>query len=153
MIKYQHLLISDSLAAEQPAVQRSLVRQVYVSKPGHSAGVVAGRQSSQVFLRHAAAPGCDTSDGVTAVSPQQARQVGQGDTSMYQLYHHRHQVLLKLSDAFELVSFAKGDYVVRQGTHGDIFYIISEGQVRVTRKLQGKKSNQFCHHQDSKSKH
>lgn len=47
-------------------------------------------------------------------------------------------VLLKLSDAFELVSFAKGDYIVRQGTHGDVFYIISEGQVRVTRKVEGK---------------
>lgn len=47
-------------------------------------------------------------------------------------------ILAKLSDAFELVHFSKGDYVVRQGTHGDVFYIISEGQVRVTRRVEGK---------------
>lgn len=47
-------------------------------------------------------------------------------------------ILAKLSDAFELVHFTKGDYIVRQGTNGDVFYIISEGQVRVTRKVDGK---------------
>jgi len=47
-------------------------------------------------------------------------------------------ILAKLSDAFELVHFTKGDYIVRQGTHGDVFYIISEGQVRVTRRIEGK---------------
>ena len=52
-------------------------------------------------------------------------------------------VLLKLSDAFDLVTFAKGDYIVREGTHGDVFYIISQGQVRVTRKVPGKDTG-FC---------
>ena len=45
----------------------------------------------------------------------------------------------RLSDAFELVNFSHGDYIVRQGTSGDTFYIISEGQVRVTRRVEGKK--------------
>ena len=46
----------------------------------------------------------------------------------------------RLSDAFELVNFSHGDYIVRQGTSGDTFYIISEGQVRITKKVEGKKS-------------
>ena len=33
--------------------------------------------------------------------------------------------------------YQKGDYIVRQGTHGDTFYIISEGQVRVTKRVEG----------------
>ena len=46
--------------------------------------------------------------------------------------------IFRLSDAFELVNFSHGDYIVRQGTSGDTFYIISEGQVRVTRRVEGK---------------
>ena len=46
-------------------------------------------------------------------------------------------ILLRLSDAFELVSFPKGEYIVKQGSSGNVFYIISEGQVKVTRKLDG----------------
>ena len=45
----------------------------------------------------------------------------------------------RLSDAFELVNFSHGDYIVRQGTSGDTFYIISEGQVRITKRVEGKK--------------
>ena len=44
----------------------------------------------------------------------------------------------RLSDAFELQSFVLGDYIVRQGTSGDTFYIITEGQVRITRRVEGK---------------
>ena len=44
----------------------------------------------------------------------------------------------RLSDAFEVVTFSHGDYIVRQGTSGDTFYVISEGQVRVTRRVEGK---------------
>ena len=44
----------------------------------------------------------------------------------------------RLSDAFELQSFILGDYIVRQGTSGDTFYIITEGQVRITRRVEGK---------------
>ena len=43
----------------------------------------------------------------------------------------------RLSDAFELQSFILGDYIVRQGTSGDTFYIITEGQVRITRRIEG----------------
>lgn len=52
------------------------------------------------------------------------------------------EVLNRLSDAFELVNFSHGDYIVRQGTSGDTFYIISEGQVRVTRRVEGKKDEE-----------
>ena len=30
---------------------------------------------------------------------------------------------------------------MRQGTHGDTFYIISEGAVRITKRVEGKKLN------------
>jgi CRP-like cAMP-binding protein len=33
--------------------------------------------------------------------------------------------------------FNRGEYIVRQGSSGDTFYIISEGQVRVTKKMEG----------------
>ena len=36
------------------------------------------------------------------------------------------------------MNFSHGDYIVRQGTSGDTFYIISEGQVRITRRVEGK---------------
>jgi CRP-like cAMP-binding protein len=34
-------------------------------------------------------------------------------------------------------NFTKGTYIVRQGANGDTFYIISEGQVKVTKKVDG----------------
>jgi len=52
------------------------------------------------------------------------------------------EVLNRLSDAFELQSFILGDYIVRQGTSGDTFYIITEGQVRITRRVEGKKDEE-----------
>merc|ERR1719262_463815 len=51
-------------------------------------------------------------------------------------------ILLRLSDALEVTGYQKGDYIVRQGTHGDTFYIISEGQVRVTKRIQGKREEE-----------
>lgn len=51
-------------------------------------------------------------------------------------------VLLRLSDALEMTVYKKGDYIVRQGTHGDTFYIISEGQVRVTKRVEGKREEE-----------
>lgn len=47
-------------------------------------------------------------------------------------------ILLRLSDALEVTIYQKGEYIVRQGTHGDTFYIISEGQVRITKRVEGK---------------
>lgn len=51
-------------------------------------------------------------------------------------------ILLRLSDALEVTIYQKGDYIVRQGTHGDTFYIISEGQVRITKRVEGKKDEE-----------
>ena len=45
-----------------------------------------------------------------------------------------HNILSKISDVLELEVFKKGDYIVREGTSGDSFYIISEGDVKVTKK-------------------
>ena len=50
------------------------------------------------------------------------------------------QVLIRwirdLENKFQNV-FNRGEYIVRQGSSGDTFYIISEGQVRVTKKMEG----------------
>jgi len=51
-------------------------------------------------------------------------------------------ILLRLSDALELTVYQKGDYIVRQGTHGDTFYLISDGQVRVTKRVEGKREEE-----------
>jgi len=44
--------------------------------------------------------------------------------------------LMKMSDVLELEVYRKGDYIVRQGTSGDTFYIISEGDVKVTKRTE-----------------
>ena len=33
--------------------------------------------------------------------------------------------------------FNAGDYIIREGTVGDTFYILVEGEVEITRKLEG----------------
>ncbi|XP_051540023.1 cGMP-dependent protein kinase 1-like isoform X1 [Myxocyprinus asiaticus] len=43
-------------------------------------------------------------------------------------------VLSKIADVLEETHYSDGDYIVRQGATGDTFFIISEGQVRVTRQ-------------------
>jgi len=43
-------------------------------------------------------------------------------------------ILAKVSDTLEMEVYNKGDYIVREGTSGDSFYIISDGSVRVTKK-------------------
>ncbi|KAJ0067488.1 hypothetical protein NL108_007957 [Boleophthalmus pectinirostris] len=43
-------------------------------------------------------------------------------------------VIMKLSDLMEEIHFAEGEYILRQGTKGDAFYIIITGQVKVTEK-------------------
>jgi len=43
-------------------------------------------------------------------------------------------VLAKISDVLEVEIYNKGDYIVREGTSGDTFYIISDGSVKVTKK-------------------
>ncbi|XP_055080080.1 cGMP-dependent protein kinase 1 [Periophthalmus magnuspinnatus] len=43
-------------------------------------------------------------------------------------------VIMKLSDLMEEMHFAEGEYILRQGTKGDAFYIITTGQVKVIEK-------------------
>ncbi|KAK2818600.1 hypothetical protein Q5P01_024161 [Channa striata] len=43
-------------------------------------------------------------------------------------------VLSKLADVLEETHYSDGDYIIRQGATGDTFFIISEGQVRVSQK-------------------
>ena len=40
-------------------------------------------------------------------------------------------------DRFLQNTFHKGSYIIRQGTSGDTFYIISEGQVKITKRAEG----------------
>ena len=46
-------------------------------------------------------------------------------------------LLSKLGDVIEQEVFKAGDYVIREGTSGDTFYIIAEGKVRVTKRVKG----------------
>ncbi|XP_040914342.1 cGMP-dependent protein kinase 1-like isoform X1 [Toxotes jaculatrix] len=43
-------------------------------------------------------------------------------------------VLSKLADVLEETHYSDGDYIIRQGATGDTFFIISEGQVRVSQQ-------------------
>ncbi|EDW03449.1 GH10498 [Drosophila grimshawi] len=45
------------------------------------------------------------------------------------------QLLAKIADVLELEFYAAGTYIIRQGTAGDSFFLISQGNVRVTQKL------------------
>ncbi|KAI1285739.1 cGMP-dependent protein kinase, isozyme 2 forms cD4/T1/T3A/T3B [Halotydeus destructor] len=42
------------------------------------------------------------------------------------------QVLNKLADACERRTYARGDYIVRQGARGDTFFVLAKGSVQVT---------------------
>uniref|UniRef100_T1J2D2 cGMP-dependent protein kinase n=1 Tax=Strigamia maritima TaxID=126957 RepID=T1J2D2_STRMM len=42
--------------------------------------------------------------------------------------------LIKIADVLDENYFKKGEYIIRQGARGDTFYIISKGQVKVTKK-------------------
>ncbi|CAK6976156.1 cGMP-dependent protein kinase 1-like isoform X1 [Scomber scombrus] len=43
-------------------------------------------------------------------------------------------VLSKLADVLEETHYSDGDYIIRQGATGDTFFIISEGQVKVSQQ-------------------
>ncbi|KAL7742421.1 hypothetical protein ACLKA6_019052 [Drosophila palustris] len=45
------------------------------------------------------------------------------------------ELLAKIADVLELEFYAAGTYIIRQGTAGDSFFLISQGEVRVTQKL------------------
>lgn len=45
--------------------------------------------------------------------------------------------LVKIADALEEETFGRTDYIIRQGSHGETFYIMVEGEVLVTAQLAG----------------
>ncbi|XP_013776667.1 cGMP-dependent protein kinase, isozyme 2 forms cD4/T1/T3A/T3B-like isoform X2 [Limulus polyphemus] len=45
------------------------------------------------------------------------------------------ETLIKIADVLEETTYSKGDYIIRQGAHGDTFFIISKGKVQVTIKV------------------
>ena len=42
------------------------------------------------------------------------------------------EMITKMGDVLETEKFLAGDYIIRQDTAGDTFYILAEGEVRVT---------------------
>ena len=46
-------------------------------------------------------------------------------------------ILSKLGDVIEQEVFKAGQYIIRERTSGDTFYIIAEGNVRVTKRVKG----------------
>lgn len=53
------------------------------------------------------------------------------------------EVLSKISGALEETTYKKGAYIIRQGARGDTFYIISQGQVKVTVDVQDERTQQL----------
>jgi cGMP-dependent protein kinase len=47
------------------------------------------------------------------------------------------EFISKIADAAEEIRFSNGDYIIRQGEIGNSFYIITEGQVKVTQTKPG----------------
>lgn len=47
------------------------------------------------------------------------------------------ELLAKIADVLEVDFYPAGEYIIRQGTTGDTFFIISNGQVMVTKNLGG----------------
>ncbi|CAF4465991.1 unnamed protein product, partial [Adineta steineri] len=44
----------------------------------------------------------------------------------------REDILSKIADVLDEVSYADGECIVRQGAKGDTFYIIAKGRARIT---------------------
>ncbi|KAL3877805.1 hypothetical protein ACJMK2_035452 [Sinanodonta woodiana] len=45
--------------------------------------------------------------------------------------------LSKLADVLDLDFYHEGDYIIREGSTGDAFFIINQGEVKVTQKISG----------------
>ena len=39
--------------------------------------------------------------------------------------------MAKIADAVEIVPYNPGDYIIRKGAEGNVFYIVKEGTVKV----------------------
>ena len=50
-------------------------------------------------------------------------------------------ILSKMADVLEPEVFTAGDYIIREDTHGDTFYILAKGEVRVTKKVEGEEKH------------
>ena len=48
----------------------------------------------------------------------------------------------KLSDAFVEKKYSKGDYVIREGDLGDVFFIITDGEAMATKTIEEGKEPQ-----------
>jgi cAMP-dependent protein kinase regulator len=46
-------------------------------------------------------------------------------------------------NAFEERKFSKGDYVIKQGDHGDVLYLVETGTLSCFKKFPGEDSNKF----------
>ena len=44
--------------------------------------------------------------------------------------------LMQISDALKTASFKKGDYIIKEGEMGDVFYILEEGECEATKTLE-----------------
>ena len=53
------------------------------------------------------------------------------------------ETLSKITDALEETSYRRGAYIIRQGGRGDTFFIISQGQVKVTVDVQDETTQQL----------
>ena len=49
----------------------------------------------------------------------------------------------RISDALEIVTFASGDYIIKQGDLGDRFYVVKSGEVIVTQSSSGGYENEL----------
>ena len=43
----------------------------------------------------------------------------------------REDIFSKIADTLDVVSYADGEYIVRQGAKGDTFYIVAKGRIRI----------------------
>ena len=43
---------------------------------------------------------------------------------------------MQISDALKTATFKKGDYIIKEGEMGDVFYILEEGECEATKTLE-----------------
>jgi cAMP-dependent protein kinase regulator len=50
--------------------------------------------------------------------------------------------LTQISDALKTISFRPGDYVIREGEMGDVFYMVEDGEAEATKTFEAGKPAQ-----------